>query len=88
MEKKIFEIRTHKLKKGDSVTTPGIEKVMQLNQDDENGGSPRHKTPRVRRDCEREGRESGHCSINKRKHEDILGMPFEIDNEKKKRHRR
>ena len=25
---------------------------------------------------------------NKRKHEDVLGMPFEIDNEKKKRHRR
>lgn len=25
---------------------------------------------------------------NKKKHEDQLGMPFEIDNEKKKRHRR
>lgn len=25
---------------------------------------------------------------NKRKHEEVLGMPFEIDNEKKKRHRR
>ena len=25
---------------------------------------------------------------NKRKHEEVLNMPFEIDNEKKKRHRR
>ena len=25
---------------------------------------------------------------NKQKHEEVLGMPFEIDNEKKKRHRR